>query len=889
MMIRRIALNLAILLSPVATFGDGRATTAPSRPDAADASPPTVAPSREATEFFERSVRPVLVEQCYSCHSASAGKSKGGLQLDTRAAVAKGGDRGPAVVAGDLDKSPLLVAIRWADPEFQMPPKRKLDPKQVEALEQWVRMGAPDPRDEAAAGATAGVGDAAGGPKPNKAIDLAAGRKWWAFQPLRASDPPAGRSTSGKRDSLHEGWAKGKIDRFVLAGLDAQHLAPSPEADARTLAQRVALDLTGLRLPYEQVEAYARDTAPDKYDRLVESLLASPRYGERWSRHWLDVARFGEDNPTTEATNPGYAYAWRYRDWVINAVNADVPYDRFVTLQLAADQVPGAPRGDLAALGFLGAAPVYHKDGRLSRDVIETLYTDDWDERVDTVTRGVLGLTVACARCHDHKFDPVTAADYHAIAGVFASTVAAPRPLAAVDPATETAYMAAYQRLFYLSYAANLLRGEPGSKPKEARERVVRYVDEIAKIKSEMRPRLSGQPGMSGQLDRVARLPDTYDGKPWPADAQPATRPAVADAGNGNVGGGGGGGGGRRGRRGGGFGGEPFVNAVYDAGLWVNPTDGDFTEPDVRPGEPRDLPLFAGGNVARPGKPVPRRFVEVLAKDSTPFQHGSGRLDLANRMFTDAGPLAARVIVNRVWGWHFGKPLVATPSDFGVQGEKPTHPELLDDLAARFVASGWSLKWLHREVALSATYRQASRPRDEAVAVDPTNKLLWRMNPRRLDIEAFRDSLLQAGGNLDLTAGGPGQDLEQGENFRRTVYGRISRGRTNPLLMLFDFPEPTLHSPGREATTSPVQQLFVMNSPFVQGQAAALERAVSGDKDGSAEPDDAAKVAAMYRRALARDPSDAERKRAAEFLAGGGTLGQFAHALLAGNEVIFWP
>ncbi|MDB5294191.1 MAG: Planctomycete cytochrome, partial [Phycisphaerales bacterium] len=299
---------------------------------------------------------------------------------------------------------------------------------------------------------------------------------------------------------------------------------------------------------------------------------------------------------------------------------------------------------------------------------------------------------------------------------------------------------------------------------------------------------------------------------------------------------------------------------------------------------------FPGGNVTRPGEVVPRRFVSVLsARGDEPFRRGAGRLDLAERTFTDAAPLAARVIVNRAWGWHLGKPLVATPSDFGAQGERPTHPALLDDLAARFVAAGWSMRWLHREVVLSATYRQASRPRDEGLAADPTNRLLWRANPRRLDVEAFRDALLQAGGTLDLTPGGPSQDLDQPDNARRTVYGRISRGRVNPLLQLFDFPEPTMHSPGREATTTPLQQLFVMNSPFVRGQADALLRFAAAAPDGGANVDDAAKVAAMYRRALARDPADAEARRAAAFLAGGGTLAQFAHALLTTNEVMFWP
>jgi hypothetical protein len=303
---------------------------------------------------------------------------------------------------------------------------------------------------------------------------------------------------------------------------------------------------------------------------------------------------------------------------------------------------------------------------------------------------------------------------------------------------------------------------------------------------------------------------------------------------------------------------------------------------DVKPGQARDMNVLPGGNVAKPGAVVPKGFLSVLAKSDPAFRNGSGRLELAERMFSDAAPLTARVIVNRVWGWHFGKPLVATPSDFGAQGELPTHPELLDDLAARFVKNRWSLKWLHREILFSATYRQASQPRGDGMKIDPSNRLLWRMNPRRLDIEAYRDNILQAGETLDLTLGGPSTDLDQPGNRRRTVYARVSRGRVNPLLQLYDFPEATQHSPSRETTTTPLQQLFVMNSPFIQEQATALVKLTDEEIDASG------KVRALYRKVLAREPTDAELARAATYLTTG-TLTEFAHALLYTNEVIFWP
>jgi hypothetical protein len=321
---------------------------------------------------------------------------------------------------------------------------------------------------------------------------------------------------------------------------------------------------------------------------------------------------------------------------------------------------------------------------------------------------------------------------------------------------------------------------------------------------------------------------------------------------------------------------------VFDAGLWVDGTDPDLTVLDIRPGTSRDLHVLPGGNVAKPGERVPRGFLSVLSKENTAFQRGSGRLELAERLFTDAGPLAARVMVNRVWGWHFGKALVDTPSDFGAQGEKPSHPQLLDDLAARFIANGWSLKWLHREIMLSAAYQQASRPRPDAAKNDPANRLLWRMTPRRLDIEAYRDCILQAAGKLDTRLGGSSTNLDQSGNNRRTVYGRVSRGRLNNLLQQYGFPEAAMHSPGRETNTTPLQQLFVLNSPFLRDQSAALSASVAK------EPDANAKIRSMYRKVLVRDPSERELTLANAYLVAA-TMTDYAHALLCTNEVIFWP
>lgn len=799
--------------------------------------------SPEETEFFEKRVRPILVEKCYRCHSAEAKKLKGDLHLDSRQGVAAGGEHGKVIAGRDPDQSRLIQAVRWTDADLQMPPKEKLSDSQIAALERWVKMGAPDPRDGA-------VNAKPGAAKP---IDLEQGRKWWAFQPVEPRDVTVNDD---------ERWIRNKVDRFVLAKLQAHHLKPSPAADPALLIQRAYLDLIGLRPTYEQVQAFVKDDSPEAYARVIDQLLDSPQYGERWGRHWLDVVRYGETQFTGEATTPPFPFAWRYRDWVIQAINKDVPYDRFVKLQLAADLIPGTARPDYVALGFLGAAPGYHKDGRLSKEVVETLYTDDWDERLDTVTRGFLGLTVACARCHDHKFDPISTADYYSLAGVFASTVQSPRPLAEIDPDAETKFMVDTQRIFYHSYVANLLRDDPGSKVDEARRKVVRYTAEMERIKEENAGLRASHPSMYAYLSRLAKRPSPYPGEPRIQDAD---RP------NGNTG---------RGRRGGLP--EMLFHAVYDAGFRVDGSDPDFTMIDIQPGKPRDLHVLQGGSVAKPGAIAPRGFLSVLSKGDPRFHEGSGRRELAQRIFGDAAPLSSRVMVNRVWGWHFGKPLVGTPSDFGAQGDLPTHPELLDDLSARFIQNGYSLKWLHRQIMLSATYRQASRPRDDAARVDPANHLLWRMNPRRLDIEAYRDSLLQASGSLDKRMSGPSQDLDQSDNRRRTVYGRLSRERVSKVLQLYDFPPPTMHSPQRETTISPLQQLFVMNSGFAQDRAGDLANLVQQ------ESDDTARIRALYRRLLSRDPNDAEIQLGLRYLETA-TLGNYAQALLATNEVIFWP
>jgi hypothetical protein len=710
------------------------------------------APSAADIAFFEARVRPVLVERCHHCHSVKAKKQRGGLRLDSRSGVLKGGDTGPAVEPNQPEASLLLKAIRYSDAALQMPPTGKLPAREIALLEEWVRRSVPMPE--------------AAGPTADRGIDLAEGRKFWSFQQPRVLPAPAVSDAT---------WPLRRIDFFVLAELDKHGLRPSPSAARRTLIRRLAFDLVGLPPSPEEVEAFVNDPDPAACERLVERLLASPRYGERWGRFWLDLARYCD---VAESWSESKAQPWRYRDWVVRAFNEDLPYDQFVQRQIAADLLPGTTPADRAALGFLGLSPTYWKELKLAPDVIKTVVAEEWEERVGALTGTFLGLTVACARCHDHKFDPITTQDYYALAGVLASMRAADRPLV--------------------------------------------HDAEAAQLK-----------------------------KTGPRDL-------------------------------------PLAPAVEDAGLFVLADGPNKTKVEYRPGVAQDVAVQVRGNPASSGPVVPRRFLAVLSSDPPrPFRQGSGRLELAQALVREGAPLASRVIVNRVWKQHFGAGLVETPSDFGAQGARPSHPELLDDLAARFMAEGWSLKWLHREVVLSATYRQASAHDAARHAVDPDNRWLWRMPRRRLEVEAWRDAMLAASGDLARELGGPPQDLNEARNRRRTLYGTVKRRELHDMLRLHDFPDPTAHSAARVPTTTPLQQLFVLNSPFVQRQAAALARRLAADEPGANE----ARVRRAYSLLFGRPPRASEVRLALDFLSGAkaneAAWASYCQALLGSNEFLF--
>ena len=763
---------------------------------------PTLGRADEGTDFFEKKVRPVLVEHCYSCHSAGAKKEQGGLRLDTPDAIRKGGESGAVVKPKDAN-SLLLLMVAHAPDVPAMPPKKKLPGAAVADLREWVKMGAPLP---AATVAKPAIGEAA--------------RRFWSFQPVAEKTAP---KVSDPK------WPVTKADFFVLKALDDQELRHAPPADRRTLVRRVYFDLIGLPPTFQQVEAFAADTRADAYEQLVDELLASPRFGEKWGRHWLDVVRYAEDNSTSESTCKPPRFPYRYRDWVIAAFNADLPFDRFVKLQLAADLTPDTKPDDYAGLGFLGLSPVYHKEPKLSKDVIAAFVADEWDERVDTITRGFLGLTVACARCHDHKFDPVSTEDYYALVGVMANTQLAERPLKLSADASQDALTTV--RLDLIDATQRL------SYAKEVRGTAVKEKKDTAPFDAQVK----------AVEARVASL---------------RTKEKALDTGT-------------------------IANVVRDAGTWVNGSDPTWTVLDYKPGTFRDLPVFVRGNPMRHGEIVPKRFLSVLSTgEPKPFKDGSGRRELADAITTDAAGLTARVFVNRTWGWVFGRHLVATPSNFGALGDRPTHPELLDDLAARFVANRWSMKWLVRELVTSATYRQASLHDEKSAAADPDDRLLWRAPRKRLDLEAWRGAMLQVSGQLDLAGGGPSDNLDGPRSVRRTVFGKVSRERPADIHRLFDLPDPRAHGEKREATTTPVQQLYFLNSPFVRQSAAALAKAATTGKSGA----DAAK--ALFRQVLLRDPSADELATALKLVrparAGGAPAWELlAQALLASNEFLF--
>lgn len=762
-------------------------------------------PTAGQIEHFEKHIRPLLHKRCYSCHSEEATVLQGGLRVDSKEHLFAGGDSGPAVIAGKPDESPLVQSIRYLGDGYDMPPDGKLPDAEIALLVDWVASGAFFPGNEIA------------GLKPRSNIDWEEGRQFWSFQPLARKQPP---STS------ENDWSVGDIDAFIITKLKEHGLTQSPATDRATLIRRVSFNLTGLPPTPTDVARFVNDPSPMAYENLVEDLLASPHYGERWGRMWLDLARYAD---TTESWLGSTPNSHLYRDWVVRALNEDMPYNEFVRRQLATDSFAPQEYEHYPALGFLGLSPTYFKELLLPPDIIKVIVADEWEERVDAVSRTFLGLTVACARCHDHKFDPISNEDYYALAGVFASTRMTDRPM--ISPEAYAPVAAAKEKIEGLDKQLKDLR-KKNPKPDE----------EIAAIEAE-----------------IAHIKSST---------------ANFDA--------------------------PLANAVTDESLHVilagqDPQSG--SKLDYRP-EPQDLNIAIRGNPNKLGALVPRRFITVLSPDQPrPLNQGSGRLDLADAILGEAAPLAARVIVNRIWLAHFGRGLVESPSNFGRLGNAPSHPELLEDLAARFVENGWSIKWLHRQILMSHTYRQSSEFDEANYAIDPDNRWLWRMNRQRLDIEPWRDAMLAVTGELDLTIGGPSLAADNEKNLRRTIYTTVHRREVSKLLQLHDFPDPSLHSPQRMDTSTPLQGLFVLNSPFVTSRAAAFAQRLLRE----VPEDDAARIEQAYQWLFGRAASDDERRLATNYLqevaaecgddgpakASETAWKMYSHALLGSNELLF--
>ncbi|HET9220425.1 MAG TPA: PSD1 and planctomycete cytochrome C domain-containing protein [Terriglobia bacterium] len=867
-------------------------------------------PTKAQLEFFESRIRPIFANNCYRCHSPANGNPRGGLELDWKGGWEKGGSEGPAIVPGDPEKSLVILAVRYTDPDLQMPPNNaRLSDEQVNDLVSWVRMGAPDPRTTR--------------PSGNGVTYGGSGKNHWAFKPVAKIVPPVVKN---------ETWVRNDVDRFVLAKLEANGMTANGPADKRTLIRRAYYDLIGLPPTPEQVNAFLADESPNAFEKVIDSLLASPRYGERWARHWLDVARYsdtkGQPNRRREET-AFYPYAWTYRDYVIKAFNEDVPYDQFIREQLAADRIGDGQQAKknpstLAALGFLTLGD--HFNGNLS-DII--------NDRIDVTSKAFLGLTVTCARCHDHKFDPIPTADYYSLYGIFASSIEPDdEPIIGPPNAEYDGYLARRRDLDermssmrnqnvsgflgdYRQYGAHYLY----AMALPERERAP-YLTKIGANPALLqnwinftRPRPAFpvfgvwnammRPPAQRFAQQAPRVLDNLLDGPRAAELNPIVVKAfdgqsprnLADVANiyrklfART--------------------DPeweaaMTSVIEDSMLRLLPRPQqnqyrqlrnqsdmlELVDPGAPPRahvlldgpRPADSPILIRGQAETPGDVVPRRFLEVLSGSSRPrFRDGSGRLELANAIASKTNPLTARVMVNRVWQHHFGEGFVSTPDDLGNQSSPPTHPELLDWLANRFMTDAWSLKKLHKVILLSATWQQSSRNNVQFAEKDPFNRLLWRANVRRLEFEPLRDSILSIGGGLDLAVGGHPVDLSEGLRAqggrgrgagvlngqyrlstepRRTIYGYVDRADLSEVLNVFDFPNPNTSIGKRYETTVPQQALFLMNSPLVIEQ---VRNVVNRDAFQDAESDDA-RIRLLYELFFQRLPTGAEVSAGTEFI-----------------------
>ncbi len=773
-------------------------------PGAALAAP--ASPSQDDLDFFETHIRPVLVESCYDCHSVESGKSKGGLLLDSRDGWMIGGDHGPSIVPGNPAASLLIEAIRHEDPDLEMPPKGPLTAEVVANFEEWIRRGAVDPRKSEVE-------------ITKETIDVEAGRAFWSWKPVESHEPP--------RLGPLADFVQTRVDAFWLAKLEEKGLEPAPVADPHTLVRRLHYDLTGLPPTPAQAKSFVQGMATDPeatLEKTADQLLASRAFAEKWARHWLDLARYADTNGSS--FNPPFRTAWRYRNWVIDAIYQNMPIDDFIAKQIAGDLLPWETveerDANLIATGYL----------MLGSKVLglfdkETLTMDVVDEQLDTIGRGLLGVTMGCVRCHDHKFDPVSAKDYYALAGIFTSTVTlqdrfgrsddesdwSRRGLGGVEADRKLQAFLEENRYAWIKTGQRLYNAEKEVENLERRlqrnasaERIDDLRDELAEARRELEKHQTKLASLE------AEMPD-------------------------------------------------FAMAVQDVS------------------QPEDTTLRIRGEASSHGELVPRGFIQVASWTGQPAvdPSQSGRLQFAQWLTAPENPRTGRIFVNRVWQHLFREGLVRTVDDFGTRGDTPSHPSLLDDLAHRFTTSGdWDMKALVRELVLSRAYRSAVDHSPEAYAADPQNRLLWRQNRRRLEPEEIRDALLQFAGRLDPSPrtsvvehiaykdinGGDQRQIDVWDH-RRTIYQPIVRTMVTDILEVFDFANPSVITGKRSDTTVAPQALYLMNSPFVRDTADDIARELVAS---TRSRDVDVIVEAAFERILNRPPAPSEKLMLGQYL-----------------------
>ena len=892
--------------------------------------------AEEGIVFFEQKIRPLLATQCYECHAGQSGKKKGGLQLDSVQGLLRGGDSGPVLIAGNPQASLLWKAVAHREEGLAMPPDQPaLGTVELNHLATWIQMGLPMPENSPNAGWTS------------------AETRHWAFQPIQNPFPPAVRPSD---------WSLRGMDPFILKGLEEQKLPPSPSVDRRTWLRRVTYTLTGLPPSAEEVTRFMEDTNLQAFERALDSILASPHYGERWARHWMDIARYADTKGYVFQSDRSYPYAYTYRDYLVRAFNEDLPYDRFLKQQIAADLMDlGKDQRPLAALGFL----------TLGRRFLNNPH-DIIDDRIDVVFRGTMGLTVACARCHAHKYDPIPIEDYYSLYGVFASSHEPEnKPLLGGDPPAAYPAFLAEQEKRKKAYETYLEEARGEARQKLIKESAAylmaahdtSMIEEASQKEAVARERQLDPPTVqrwAAAIQRWRAQPETIM-LPWITAigrTEFPTQDELIDPPGATI--------------------DPLIQQAIEE---AQPSDlkelaeiyGDLFQtifvawqlyrtdhPEARalpdPNQEslrqifmgndappqladRDLPrlfevkvgekvrrlkrqwegldakhpgaparamalkdkekpvtpvVFQRGRPGNRGAEVPRQFLGFLeGHQRKPFERGSGRLEMAEKIASPTNPLTARVWVNRVWAWHFGRGLVDSASDFGLRCDKPVHADLLDYLASYLIEHQWSLKALHREILLSATFRQSSINRPDANQKDPDNRLWWQFRRQRLDLEAMRDTLLMVTDQLDTTMEGRPVDITRAPwTSRRSVYGYIERQNLPNFFRTFDLASPDSSSPGRFQTTVPQQALYLMNSPFMEELA---HNHAQGMKNmGSSSKEVTALIKTLYDHFFQRPPSQKEWHWGTDFfeqetqeVSFSEATANYIQALLMSNELMF--